>query len=337
MPLRRREFSVDVPGPHLLITGAVHGDEFEPIAAIRRLIDLFATGGDECTLKCGRVTLVPIVNEAAFLRGQRTAADGLDLARVCPGDPHGSETEQTAAALSELIRTATAYIDLHSGGTIFAVSPLAGYMLHADPAILEAQRRMARAFNLPMIWGTTPNLEGRSLSVARDAGVPAIYCEYLGSARCDPAGVQAYVDGCLNVMADQGMLDRRKPCDRVRKVVEDPRDNSGHLQVCNPSPVDGYFEPRVELGVIVRENALLGVVTDMAGTRRHEVRASAPGIVILLRTFPRVLQGESVAVVMEDPTSGPADDVRSHILQEIRGLKTGLPEQTFRMRTQEES
>ena len=26
-------------GPHLLITGGVHGDEFEPMAAIRRLID----------------------------------------------------------------------------------------------------------------------------------------------------------------------------------------------------------------------------------------------------------------------------------------------------------
>ncbi|MCH8241205.1 MAG: succinylglutamate desuccinylase/aspartoacylase family protein [Planctomycetes bacterium] len=25
-------------GPHLLITGGVHGDEFEPMAAIRRLI-----------------------------------------------------------------------------------------------------------------------------------------------------------------------------------------------------------------------------------------------------------------------------------------------------------
>lgn len=68
MPLRLREFVADAPGPHLLVTGAVHGDEFEPIAAIRRLIDLFAAGG-ESTLKCGRLTLVPIVNEAAFLRG----------------------------------------------------------------------------------------------------------------------------------------------------------------------------------------------------------------------------------------------------------------------------
>ena len=50
----------------------------------------------------GLLTLVPIVNEAAYLRGSRTAEDELDLARVCPGDPNGSITERTAHALSEL-------------------------------------------------------------------------------------------------------------------------------------------------------------------------------------------------------------------------------------------
>ena len=29
-----------LPGPHLLITGGVHGDEFEPMMAIRRLLVL---------------------------------------------------------------------------------------------------------------------------------------------------------------------------------------------------------------------------------------------------------------------------------------------------------
>lgn len=336
MSLRLREFSAAAPGPHLLITGAVHGDEFEPIAAIRRLVDLFDAGADEHRLQRGRLTLVPIVNEGAFLRGQRTAADGLDLARVCPGDPHGSETQRTAAALSELIRTATAYVDLHSGGTTFAVSPLAGYVLHPDSGILETQRRMARAFNLPIVWGTSPNLDGRSLSVARDAGIPAIYCEYLGSARCDAEGVQAYVDGCLNVLAELGMVFRQQPFSRVRHVVEDPRDNSGHLQVCNPSPTDGYFEPHVELGDAVLAGTLLGVVTDVAGIQRHELRTPASGIVILLRTFPRVLRGESVAVVMEDVTPRRPLDLRSQILQEIDRLGTGIPEHSYEVRAPEE-
>ena len=52
---------------------------------------------------------------------------------------------------------------------------MTGFMLpHDDPPRLEAQRRMALAFNLTVIWGTSEELDGRSLSVARDASIPAI-------------------------------------------------------------------------------------------------------------------------------------------------------------------
>src|SRR5262249_36312899 len=146
-------------------------------------------------------------NEPAFRLGQRTADDGRDLARSCPGRPDGSVTERIAHALSGLIRAADFYMDLHTGGTRLCVLPMAGYTLHRDPDVLAAQRRMARAFGLPIIWGTDPNLDGRTLSVARDAGVPAIYAEYHGGGSCDPAGIDAYVRGCLSVLADRGMVD----------------------------------------------------------------------------------------------------------------------------------
>src|SRR4051812_12459869 len=113
------------PGPHLLITGGVHGDEFEPMAAIRRLMAIV----DPTRLR-GQVTLLPVVNEAAFTRGSRVADDGLDLARSCPGRADGSITEQAAYALSEWIRAADYYIDLHTGGLALSVWPLAGYTLH---------------------------------------------------------------------------------------------------------------------------------------------------------------------------------------------------------------
>ena len=83
------------PGPRLLITGGVHGDEFEPMAAARRLI----TRLDPTRLR-GRVTIAPVVNVPAFRRGQRTADDGLDLARTCPGKQDGTITERIAFALA---------------------------------------------------------------------------------------------------------------------------------------------------------------------------------------------------------------------------------------------
>ena len=297
--LKVQEFAGKSPGPHLLITGGVHGDEFEPIAAIRTLLQLIDEQSGRSALLNGRLSLVPCVNEDAFLLGRRCASDGLDLARTCPGHSDGSITERTAWALSELIRSADYYIDLHTGGTEFSIYPLAGYMLHSNPQVLEAQRRMARSFGLPVIWGTAPHLDGRSLSVARDAQVPAIYCEYLGSAVCSQAGVDAYVRGCLNVMAELKMIDRPLVAETAQTVVEDPRENSGHLQVCNPAPVDGFFETKVELGQHVAAGTILGTVISLEDSSWHPVMSSHAGRVLMLRTFPRVRAGESVGVVLE--------------------------------------
>jgi len=308
--LKQFAFRGTSDGPHLLVTGGVHGDEFEPMAAIRRLVALFENHAPEISGFRGRVTLIPVVNEAAFLRGHRCADDGLDLARTCPGRSDGSVTEQTAWALSETIRNAHYYIDLHTGGTELSVHPLTGYVMHANPDVLEKQRRMARAFNLPVVWGTAANLEGRSLSVARNANVPAIYCEYLGAATCDPAGVAAYVNGCLNVMSELGMLDRPRPESRIEHVVENPQPNSGHMQVCNPSPATGYFETNVKLGDAICAGDPLGTVHPLDGGKPSIIAATQTGIVLVLRTFPRVRAGESVGVVMEmemEPTQGAVD------------------------------
>jgi len=285
------------PGPHVLITGGVHGDEFEPMAAIRRLMSQLRPQ----ELR-GRVTLVPVVNEPAFCLGRRTAADGLDLARTCPGRSDGSVTEQIAHALSELIRTADFYIDLHTGGIRLRVLPMVGYMLHRDPGVLAVQRRMARAFGLPIIWGTDPTLNGRSLSVARDAGIPAIYAEYQGGGGLDPDGVTAYVRGCLSVLAELGLLSSSSSAPpSAPLIVEDARPGSGHMQVNHPVPCQGFFEPAVSLGQWVKTGDQLGTVTDLLGSRVEPVLAAYGGLVLVLHTFARVEAGDSVAVILETP------------------------------------
>ena len=282
------------PGPHLLITGAVHGDEFEGPLAIRRLMEC-----EELIHLQGKLTLVPIVNEAAYARGQRCADDGLDLARTCPGRLSGSVTERTAHCLSELIRQADFYIDLHTGGTTLAVWPMTGYMLHPVGTVLDQQRAMARAFNLPVVWGTDPDLEGRSLSVARDARVPAIYAEYEGGGRCSPAGIDAYVAGCLNVMSYLGMIRRAEPPERSVFMVEDPRPSSGHMQQCYPSPGAGCFLPAVKLGQSITAGEILGHLIDPRSGQSQDIRATQTGRVLVLRTFPPVQVGDSLGVILE--------------------------------------
>lgn len=285
-------------GPHLLITGGVHGDEFEPMAAVRQLVQEL-----EPDKVRGRVTLAPVVNEPAFQCGTRTAEDGLDLARTCPGRPDGSITEQVAHSLSSLIRSADYYVDLHTGGTRLRVQPLAGYMLHPDPSVCDMQRRMARAFGLPLIWGSDWRLDGRSLSVARDARVPAIYCEYLGGGGCDPQGVAAYVRGCRQVMIELGLLDGPRPSLSAHAVIaEDARPGAGHMQVNLPAPQAGFFEPQVELGAWVRAGQTFGAVVDTLGRRRETAPIPHDGQVIVLHSFARVDQGESLGVVLDAST-----------------------------------
>jgi predicted deacylase len=280
--------------PHLLIAGGVHGDEFEGMAAIRRLSREIDT-----TALRGRVTLVPVVNEAAYWRGTRTADDELDLTRSCPGRTDGSITQRTAYALSQLIKNYDFFIDLHSGGNAMHVEPLVGYVLHRDTHVLTQQRQMAREFNMPIVWGTSANLDGRTLSVARDANVPALYSEWMGAGMCAPQGVQAYVDGCLNVMGALDMIDRAQPASIIEHIVEDDRDQSGHLQANYPAPMSGFCEPAVKLGQMVYPGDTLGTVTDHLGDHKESVISTQRGKVLCLRVFSRVHKADMLAAILE--------------------------------------
>jgi len=165
-----------------------------------------------------------------------------------------------------------------------------------------------------VVWGTTASLDGRSLSVARDARVPAIYAEWGGGGRCNPSGVAAYVEGCLGVMAAEGMLDRPPRPSVVEHVVEDDRPGSGHLQVCHPSPMAGLFEPAVRLGQNVRVGDAIGQVSDALGDRSATIESTKEGIVLCLRSLAHVSEGDSLAVVLEidasglDPTDSPSGE-----------------------------
>jgi len=291
-------------GPRLLVLAGVHGDEYEPMEAVRRLAWRLASLPFR-----GCVTLVPVANPTAFAGATRTGSDGLDMARSFPGDPNGSPTLRAAHAVTGLIRQADCVIDLHTGGRVMKVLPLTGYMLHPDPRILDTQRRIARSFGLPVIWGTSPTLEGRSLSAARDLGVPGIYAEH-GGGGCDPRAVDDYLRGCLGVMRELGMLAAGGAADTGADgapaadpplVVEDPRPGSGHMQSSHPAPAAGFFRPLVALGAEVLVGDLVGTVCDPLGENEHEVFAEATGLVLVVRAEPSVRVGDALVVILERP------------------------------------
>ncbi|MEX2358748.1 MAG: M14 family metallopeptidase [Pirellulaceae bacterium] len=299
MNLQRVVISGTSPGPRLLILGGVHGDEYEPIAAVFHLASLI----ERENLR-GEVTLVPIVNEPAFQQHSRTGPDGLDLARTFPGSATGSPTEQIAHAANELIQQSDFLIDLHTGGLAMRITPLVGYMLVADEGTLAAQRRMAQAFGMPVVWGSSATLEGRSLSAARDANVPAIYAEWGGGGGCDPRGVADYVQGCLRVMGELDMLPGTVPVSPVSVnsaplVVEDRRTESGLLQIQYPAPHPGFYELTAPLGQEVSPGDELGRLFRLDGEAPTIIRAVHTGLLILARALPAVAEGDCLAFVLE--------------------------------------
>ena len=279
-------------GPHLLITAGVHGDEWEPMIAVRRL----AATLDSQELH-GRLTLAPILNVPAYRAGNRVGEDGLDLARTCPGRDGGSPTEQIAFDFSRLLAEADYYIDLHTGGVRLTIWPLAGYFVHQDSKVLEHQRMMARAFGLPAIWGTDPTLQGRTISVARDKSIPAIYVEYLGSGAYCANAVGALETGCRQVMAALDMAPYEIATPAIRYFAEDVRPGAGYLQASHQSPADGIFEPSVMPGDPVEIGTVVGHLTTDGDGRRVPIPAEDAGRIVAIRSLPRVLAGEALAVI----------------------------------------
>ena len=114
------------PGPTLVVTAAVHGNEYEGVEAIPRI---FAQLQPE-TLH-GTLVMMPVCNMPAYEAATRNSPiDSLNLARVFPGDTHGTITQQIAYWITErLIKEADFFIDLHSGSPDADIPTLIGLVI----------------------------------------------------------------------------------------------------------------------------------------------------------------------------------------------------------------
>ena len=111
-------------------------------------------------------------------------------------------------------------------------------------------------------------------------------------------------EGCLNVLAELDMIDRTLP-PLLHRVTpwKTTATTPGTYRVNYPAPFAGYFEPRVILKAPVQPGDVIGTVVDHLGQRREEVVSTQAGLILCLRVFNRVHQGDSLAAVLElDPS-----------------------------------
>jgi predicted deacylase len=106
-----REFKSGLPGPRLLVFGAIHGNEVCGARALERLASEFESGLRR--LLRGSCVFVPVCNERAFASGTRFVEENLNRV-FCPHENETSYERQLANRLSPLMKECDFFLDLHS-------------------------------------------------------------------------------------------------------------------------------------------------------------------------------------------------------------------------------
>jgi uncharacterized protein len=280
------------PGPLAVVLGGVHGDEPEGALAAGRLCRL------DLPLRVGRLRIVPVANEEAFAATSRTSpADGLNLARVFPGDRGGSPTLRLAALLATaVLADSDLLIDLHTAGRRYDMPRFVG-CLDDGTSAGRASRVAAEAFGLDTVWLHPGYSPGRSLSVPVARGRPAIYAEGPGGESIDPTTVDSYVRGVIGVLAAFGMVAADGgPTARPTRFVTGGGDLDRDVVTFTAG---GLFVAAVTAAEWVAAGQLLGVVQDVHGRPRQELLAPRGGRVMFLRRAAQVRPGD-VAVCLAD-------------------------------------
>ena len=286
------ELDSGAPGPLVVVLGGVHGDEPEGTLAAGRLCRR------ELPLRAGRLRVVPVANEEAFRAASRTTpADGVNLARVFPGDPAGSPTRRLAALLStRVLADADLLIDLHTAGRHYDM-PLFVGCLADDSAAGVASRAAAEAFGLDTVWLHPTYSAGRSLSVPVARGRPAIYAEGPGGESVDLGTVGSYVRGVLGALTGLGLLAAPAgPASGPVRYVAGGGDLDRDVLTFTAG---GLFAAAVAAGDAVLADQLLGTVQDVYGVVRQELRAPHGGRVMFLRRSAHVRPGDVAASLAE--------------------------------------
>lgn len=266
------------PGPALLISAALHGDEINGVEIIRRLVRHPALERLRGTLLC-----VPVVNVFGFVARSRYLPDRRDLNRSFPGSPRGSLAARLAHAfMKEIVSKCTHVIDLHTAAIHRVNLPQIRAKLD-DPVTLA----MARAFGVPVLVPSQLR-DGSLRQAVVERDVPVLLYEAGEALRFEEVAIRAGVRGVLNVMRHLKML--RGGSTRVRHLEPLIVQQSSWLR----APQSGVFRMYKAVGAQIQPEDVLGAIADPFGERETSVQAPFAGIIIGRNNLPIVNEGDAL-------------------------------------------
>ena len=265
------------PGPKLVITSALHGDEINGIEILRRLL-----GKKYLNTIKGTLVLAPIVNVYGFLARTRYLPDRRDLNRSFPGSNKGSMSARLAyQVIEKLIKPCDYLIDIHTGA-VFRDN-LAQIRIEAEKD--NTHLELARAFGAPVILKSAIK-EGTLRQTARRLGKKVLLYEAGEALRYDEIAIRAGLDGILGVMTHLDMIKRKK-----KKVFDSIITTSSQWVRASQS---GVFRSVAPLGKKVDENDVLGYISDPFGNHEECILSPTDGIIIGKTKLPLVHEGEAI-------------------------------------------
>lgn len=189
-------------GKHLLVMGAIHGDEVCGPKAINRLIQQLEDGN--ISLEAGNLTLIPVCNERAYAQNVRYVDENLNRIFV----PHGLTNSYEAMLVKEIMPHVDAcdvLLDIHSFHT-----PGTPFVFQDSPEVAA----FAHAVQFPIIMTGWPEIyapvkdknEGDTVGYALQQGKDAILIEC--GQHEDPQGVELAYQAILNALFYTGLVTR---------------------------------------------------------------------------------------------------------------------------------
>lgn len=281
------------PGPVILLTAGIHGDEINGVEIVRQVISKNINKPVKGTVIC-----IPVVNVFGFLNMKREFPDGRDLNRVFPGTKNGSLASRFAFQfVKKILPVADFCLDFHTGGASrFNVAQVR--VLKGD----EKSMKFARIFNAPFtIHSKTIGKSYRETCYKN--GKMVLLFEGGKSMDSNREIARLGVEGTMRILRHLEML---KP----RFEIPDPPgmsiviENSTWMR----AKYSGLLHVKIEIGKHVEKGEYIATITDPYGKFRHKVIAPHTGYIINVNESPIVYQGDAIFHLSSPPRSTEEGD-----------------------------
>jgi predicted deacylase len=264
------------PGPVIMLSGGLHGDEVDGVEIIRRLIREKTFKN----LKKGSVIAIPVLNIYGFLNFSREVPDGKDVNRFFPGSKTGSLASRVAYNLKEkVLREIDFGIDFHTGGANRYNYPQSRFAPEDSKA-----KEIANAFNAPI--SLESGLIDKSLrNEAFKMGKSIVVFEGGEAMRFDELSIKEGMRGARRVLHHYGMLGDA-----------DQAQNNTHCASSQwvRAKRSGLFQSDAKSGEWVDKNDIMGTLSDPFGAKEIKVKSPVDGIIIGHNNAPVVNQGDAL-------------------------------------------